>query len=78
MRLEASRRLRLRDILVLQVSDVAESEEDTLAELGRNLSNICSVPIIVLREGMTIESITEAQMAAAGWVRLERRNNGGG
>lgn len=77
MKLEASSRLRLRDILVLRISGVAPDEEDELATLAGNLSQATQVPIIILREGMTLDSLSEQDMVRAGWVRMERRNNGG-
>ena len=76
MRLESSRRFRLRDIIVLQLADISDEEEPELHNLVANLSGTCQVPIIVLREGMTLSSISEADMARAGWVRMERRNDG--
>lgn len=75
MKLERSTRLKLRDVLVLTLLDVTPEEETALTELATNLSNVCRLPIIVLREGMTIDSISEQDMVKAGWVRMERRND---
>lgn len=75
MRLEHSTRMKLRDVLVLTLSHVEEDEEQALTELATNLSNVCRLPIIVLREGMTIDSIAEQDMVRAGWVRTERRSD---
>lgn len=77
MRIEKSLRLRLRDVLILTLSNVTPDEEDALNQLAVNLSNTCNIPIIVLRDGMAIDSISEADMLRAGWMRTERRSNGG-
>lgn len=69
MRLESSTKLRLRDILVLRVSDVDENEMPVLAKLASDLSTTTNVPIVILQEGMDISSISEEQMNQMGWVR---------
>lgn len=69
MKLQSSRRLKLRDVLILRVSEVDDDEQAALAELATNLSGSVNLPIIVLFEGMALESIPESDMAAAGWVR---------
>ena len=75
MNLTRSHRLKLRDVLVLTLSNVTPEEEPALTELAANLSNVCRIPIIVLQDGMTIDSISEQDMVAAGWVRMERRSD---
>lgn len=77
MKLERSLRLKLRDVLILTLRDVDPSEEEALTQLSANLANVCNIPIIVLREGMTLDSMTEQDMVRAGWMRVERSRNGG-
>lgn len=69
MKLEATQRMRLRDVLVLSISAVEPDEEESLSELVTQLANDVRKPIIVLRDGMTLSSLSEAEMAEAGWVR---------
>lgn len=79
MKLEKSLRMRLRDVLVLTLAEVSDEEEPELNALAANLSNVCNIPIIILREGMTLDTLAEADMLRAGWMRMERspdaRNN---
>lgn len=69
MKLESSTKLRLRDIIVIRLSDVQPEEEEALTELATNLSMASNVPIIILQNGMEITSISESDMKRMGWVR---------
>lgn len=61
--------MRLRDVLVLRVAEVTEEEEEVLRSFGEQLTEAVHIPIILLQEGMSLESISEADMRQAGWVR---------
>lgn len=78
MKITASSRLRLRDVLILHMVEIAPEEESSLTQLAENLSGVCRIPVIILRNGMTIESLSEQDMVKAGWVRIERRTANGG
>lgn len=44
-------------------------DEESVAGVGAALKALLGVPILILEEGATLESLDEAEMAAAGWVR---------
>lgn len=67
-----SSRMRLRDVLVLRVGGTAEERAD-VEQLAENLTGLVRIPIIILTEDMSLESLSTAQMAQAGWVRADSR-----
>jgi len=69
MKMTAARRIRLRDILILQIADTTEADEAFLTTFATELNETTRIPVIMLTEGMTLESLSESQMRDAGWVR---------
>lgn len=81
MKLEAVRRMRLREMLVLYVSDLDDPDEKAVLQtFAAELSGTVRIPIVVLEGAMTLESVSESQMLAAGWVKRRdgNGNSGGG
>jgi len=69
MNLELARRTRLRDVIILRVSAATQPEDDILTSFVHELAKVCALPIILLTEGMELSTLSEAEMAAAGWTR---------
>lgn len=67
-----SARMRLRDVLVLHIEGDSEVQS-AIETLARELTGLVQLPIIILTQDMTLESLSEAQMAKAGWVRSNQR-----
>jgi hypothetical protein len=74
MRLTATSKLRLRDVLVLRVDEADSFDEGALQALAEQLSGLVRIPIIILNHNQTLQSLSEREMAEAGWVRLQGGN----
>lgn len=76
MKLDQSFRLRLRDVLVLSLNQLEDGEREQIDQLATYLTEVCRIPVIILFDGMTLDSIPEQDMVKRGWVRMERRTDG--
>lgn len=64
--------MRLRDVLILQVKGDAQEQAD-IEKLANDLTGLVRIPIIILTDDMTLDSLSIAQMAQAGWIRADSR-----
>ena len=76
MKIEKVHRLRLRDVLVIRVDGYTDSIEGddidlSLKALAAGLNGYVNVPIIIIDSSTTLESLSETQMAQAGWIRAK-------
>jgi len=74
MRVEAVNRLRLRDVLVLRVTTPDAESEATLASFATEMASHVRLPVFIIDASMSLESLDEAEMRAAGWVRSNGAN----
>ena len=74
MRLSAISRLRLRDVLLLRVERDVDESLDTFeanrAEVAQQLAGVTNIPVIILDSTQTLDSISESDMARAGWIKV--------